>query len=1079
MDISIDFAEGMAHYRVANDTLSTSSSLGWSTPASSTPIHTAQGSTQGGDHAVVTGTLGTIQDLIDLLSTLSIPGPLMLTDPLTRTFVGKGSQFHVYKNFWFESESSTDNGDLFITKVAVKKCIFKLTSDTRLDLSTDAARRQVNDMCLEIFALANPQLCNHRNIVALLGYSVDTDDWHAAPLLVQELAIGDLHQVLHDPKFDLSWNARHHLCLDTATALDASHAYRIAHGDLKPQNVLVFKGPSPEVPFVAKLADFGYSGSSAGDDDIQITGWTPGWCAPEIDRHVYEGASINHEELMKADNYSFGLVMWAVMCPGGDRTPPKSAAAAIEDSFSCSTMPQSLRGTLSSALEILMHPAASERPAVIGDILQDDSEACRTWNHACEEYRTPTAAATEQKETPSPFIHSWDIPILEPFMLVGLDKTFETYNDSLSGAQLFAMFLLKSYYDGSNGGDPTVQAKMLITAAERGFVPAQAVAHRVLQFHNLQFPTQISPETAKTWLFHGASTGSLTAAQDLNAIDTESCERARAEFRQSGGYNQFYSPTARPADIDLNLPVPESRDITDNQENSRIHELATYGCLSQLTSLLDSETKADINAQNTFGETGLYKACMAGSWETVSLLCRRGASASIVETLDGISCLHWLFNFPPEHIPTIARLLVAANGDPNILTHTTHRIIQYHFPFAWPPGTPLHWAVAASNITAVKVLLDLGADPILRNHADVYKSDRNIRLLDRHHQSSQFGSYSIKPAGCHGLNAIDLAVAQHDAEILELLITHVELTDLRDGDEEGYTPLHRLSSYRVSRTASNARFWYPTFLGAATDTREAIITQLTSSININTFTRPRNPFVFEIGSGGFTPLMLAVMSLDVTSVRALLSLGADIDVTNLTGYTVLQVLAQRQSHEPYTSPAAFVAIVNLFIKHYRRVNRLASEAAALLEVAVKNGAVESVDALIPHLPDDFNIASSLARVMVMREIFTRDGILTLAQRDAYLCVLLRKVDGADGGLLHSAARGGLKGCVEYLVSVGMDVDAVAKALDGVEEKKRKLRESVERGGKGSKAEVQEVLKPLEEVEGMLRRNAILTSKAVL
>lgn len=379
MDFSVDFSAGVALYRFAGDTLSSSSGLGWSS-SQSTPISITQGSTQG-DKVVVTWTLSTIQDLIDLLSTLSIQGPLMLTDKLTRTFIAKGSQFDVYKNFWFESGANTN--DLYITEVAVKKCIFKLTSDTQLDLSTDAARRQVHDMCLEISALSCPQLRNHRNIVKLLGYSVDNEDWHAAPLLVQELAVGDLQKVLNDPQFDLSWDAKHQLCLDIAAALDASHACGIAHGDLKPQNVLVFRGPSTEVPFVAKLADFGYcsTSASASDAGIRITGWTPGWCAPEIYRHVQEGRSINNAELMKADNYSFGLVVWIVMCRGG-RTPqplPKSAADAVKDLLACPTIPRSLCETLGSALVILMRPVVSERPAVISDILQDDSQACRTW----------------------------------------------------------------------------------------------------------------------------------------------------------------------------------------------------------------------------------------------------------------------------------------------------------------------------------------------------------------------------------------------------------------------------------------------------------------------------------------------------------------------------------------------------------------------------------------------------------------------------------------------------------------------------------------------------------------------------
>lgn len=677
-------------------------------------------------------------------------------------------------------------------------------------------------------------------------------------------------------------------------------------------------------------------------------------------------------------------------------------------------------------------------------------------NRACEEYHAPPAAA-EQEETPSPFIHSWDIPFLDAFMLVGLDKTFETYKDSLSGAQLFAMFLVKSFYDGSRGDLPTVQTKILITAAERGFVPAQAVAYRVLQSHRQQLPAHISPKTAKTWLFHGASTGSLVAAQDLGAIDMESCERARAEFRRNGGYNQFYSLTARPPD--LNLPESESRDIIEKQRNSRIHELATYGRLEYLTELLnDTDAEADVNARNAFGETGLYKACMAGCWQTVSLLSRRGATASITENLDGISCLHWLFNFPPEHIPTVARLLVDANGDPNTLTHTTSPIVQYHFPFTWPPGTPLHWAVAASSATAVKVLLELGADPTLRNRTDAYKYERNVRVFDRHDQSTQVGSYSTTPEGCKGLSAIDLAVAQHDAEVLSLLLARVAEPDLVD--EEGYTPLHRLCSLRIGRTVSGARFWYPSFLGAATDSQQTAMLHTISLLqsSINKLTQPRNN-VFEIGRGGLTPLMLAIMALNAAAVRALLALGSDIDVSNLTGYTALEVLSHRKEHEPYTSPQAFAAIMDSFVEHYHVANRLPSEVTSLLEVAVSNGLLD-IESLLPYLPIDTDKMSFLARLMISEDVFTRDGYLKLPQRDTHLRKHLEvyvagggSVCGGDG-LLHHACNVGLTGCVSFLISAGAEVNAVVKGtaavvagtpLDVVEQRKMQLCDRVESG----------------------------------
>jgi serine/threonine protein kinase len=79
----------------------------------------------------------------------------------------------------------------------------------------------------------------------------------------------------------------------------------ITHGDIKPQNVLIFK--SDNGSYTAKVADFGVSTWSA-DDDHRITlpeSWP--WYAPEI----YEYPEFSPQQAVKADVFSFGMLcLW-------------------------------------------------------------------------------------------------------------------------------------------------------------------------------------------------------------------------------------------------------------------------------------------------------------------------------------------------------------------------------------------------------------------------------------------------------------------------------------------------------------------------------------------------------------------------------------------------------------------------------------------------------------------------------------------------------------------------------------------------------------------------------------------------
>lgn len=329
--------------------------------------------------------LKTVGDFIMMLGNMDVPGPLIITDPLDEgRKLGEGAQFSVYRNTILRSHHREGQTDLIV--VAVKKCNFGVLQGNELvDLSSTKFRAQVRHMRLEIAALQDARLRRHRNIVKLMGWGMDIA-WHKSPLLVLELAIADLHMFLEMPTDDRTSDVPHQLVLDTGSGLDAIHGCSISHGDLKPENVLVFRGPSERVPFVAKLSDFGLSVDEATEDANcfgLIKGHSYAWSAPEIRKNLEQDGAQAHEismrELLKADNYSYGLLALSCLCLSG-AVPTLNDGASTEGIVHNAALPQSLRSVLSSTLDSLLDPNHCKRPALVGHLLKDHSRACQDWS---------------------------------------------------------------------------------------------------------------------------------------------------------------------------------------------------------------------------------------------------------------------------------------------------------------------------------------------------------------------------------------------------------------------------------------------------------------------------------------------------------------------------------------------------------------------------------------------------------------------------------------------------------------------------------------------------------------------------
>lgn len=101
----------------------------------------------------------------------------------------------------------------------------------------------------------------------------------------------------------------------------------------------------------------------------------------------------------------------------------------------------------------------------------------------------------------------------------------------------------------------------------------------------------------------------------------------------------------------------------------------------------------------------LLVACAAGSSTLVRLLLTKCPEYATRATREGISPLHWLFMFGEDEIEDIARDLVKPGAD--LMRVGVGSFPEFNLVIS---GSPLHWAVAARNMRAIEILINLGAN---------------------------------------------------------------------------------------------------------------------------------------------------------------------------------------------------------------------------------------------------------------------------------------------------------------------------------------------------------------------------------
>ena len=585
--------------------------------------------------------------------------------------------------------------------------------------------------------------------------------------------------------------------------------------------------------------------------------------------------------------------------------------------------------------------------------------------------------------------------------------------------------------------------RALFAVAEKGFPLAQGIVNRVLQSYGIEWPAQYEKNKLQ-WLFNGAAAGCLVAKADLLKIDEALAHKAEASFREKHGYQQHYTPQD---DKDYWIEMV-ANDPTKKPEEIRASDVSRGSM--PLIPLLPNTLKQVFEHQNDFQKQKmLYMACLAGNPHITRQLCRLGVRATLTGEPNGATCLHWLFNFPPQCMKEMAALLIQNDANVNARLGMRNAGKKWVFPYAWPAGTPLHWAVAASNATAVTVLIERNAKCGIRDGVNPYRYDSNVRYLLL---EGPDGSHSVPPTQPEGLSAMDLAVANHDLRMVETLgEAKSSKDDIGRADEEGYCPFHRLEYNWIGHVWSGGRFWHGAFWGPPseryTNIRRTVkaLQALEGDINRMTKASEQNPRLND-RPGNLTPLMLAVTKADVMAVDALLSCGADPNIENNLGHNALCVLPEDDDLE--VSPSNISPTVNMLLKYGAKpnvpspfddwsplVSAIHSGSLAAVASVLQAGADSTVRyralGVLACLIAKYNIEQYVRRSENWfqtweasdRKVAQIIRIHVLSKDDdAQISRVLNNADDFGSTLLHYAARSGLAHVVQCLLDAKVDVN---------------------------------------------------------
>jgi serine/threonine protein kinase/ankyrin repeat protein len=607
-----------------------------------------------------------------------------------------------------------------------------------------------------------------RNVVSLLGLGFEHVNYDSlqgptlAPVIALEYApYGTLSDLYYSSAFLSSYQCKLWLLGDIADGLQALHFSNIIHGDIKPDNILIFG--DKDRGMMAKISDFGLSiiDPDAGPTHQALPGGTACYSAPEVSA----GRPINRDHLKCTDIYSFGIVVWQTLLGGvlpffspryhggqplselqicqlkdgrhqelaevygitldretfeqlskakeqdtGDSEPPRDAVnellvAMARDSLEQRTM-KGKEAENATTQDRGMIPRA-ELPALLS-LLQ----ICLSSNPVCRRLGPVQLLLGKKYERSEIAISKiiWQAKVDQALMTKLNFQTVTARLRELYSSVFEGFFVtLKRRSDASSLSKLSRSDKML----------GRHLAYALFEAYSYKFlsgdQSKKTRESILQYLFLASCLGNISAATTSLSIH----ELLKSEMKQSSLYATGTAVALLEGDTTLSWYEHQPQyssfraQLTKGRIKSSQEGIDTEQNRVAATVLLNQDVgPIDVDSQNEAGDTLLHIAVRSGNTPLFfNLVHDHNASVSLKNKL-GEEPLMWIHRIEGEYVEGMAMLLLKAGAD--IETSAPARrgkdVISETITAGSLLITPLLRAIQARNIAAVAALVQFGAD---------------------------------------------------------------------------------------------------------------------------------------------------------------------------------------------------------------------------------------------------------------------------------------------------------------------------------------------------------------------------------